>query len=110
MKLPNCEQAEVTMRKLTTYLLDIAHPQNKGKAAFYELVGYNQQNTDALKEALLGLVLESEITKVIETAHGKRYVVEGWRPCPNGKLYPLRTVWFIDNGETIPKLVTAYPN
>ena len=66
MKLPNCEQAEVTMRKLTTYLLDIAHPQNKGKAAFYELVGYNQQNTDALKEALLGLVLESEITKVIE--------------------------------------------
>lgn len=63
MKLPNCEQAEVTRRKLTTYLLDGAHPQNKGKAAFYELVGYNQLNTDALKEALLGLILESEIMK-----------------------------------------------
>ncbi len=42
MKLPNGEQAEVTARKLTIYLLDGAHPQNKGKAAFYELVGYNQ--------------------------------------------------------------------
>ncbi len=110
MKLPNCEQAEVTDRKLTVYLLDASHPQNKGKADFYELVGYTKQNADALKIALLELVTLADVTKVIETGFGSRYVVEGRLPCPNGKSYPLRTVWFISNGETIPKLVTAYPN
>ncbi|MBC7571069.1 MAG: hypothetical protein H7319_15230 [Spirosoma sp.] len=110
MKLPNCEQAEVPDRKLTAYLLDANHPQNKGKADFYELAGYRKQNTDALKTALLELITLADVTKGIETGFGSRYVIGGRLPCPNGKSYPLRTVWFIPNGETIPKLVTAYPN
>jgi len=110
MKLPNCEQAEIPSAKLTIYLLDAARPQNKGKAAFYELVGYTKQNTTELRNALLKLVLQAEVTKFIETDFGNRYVVEGWLPCPNGKLYPLRAVWFVSNGEKNPKLVTAYPN
>jgi len=110
MKLPNCTDAIVPDGKLNVYLLDANHPQNKGKAAFYELVGYTKQNADELKIALLELVRLTDVTTVIDTAFGHRYVVEGWLPCPNGKSYPLRTVWFVSNGETIPKLVTAYPN
>ncbi len=110
MKLPNAEQAEITDRKLLTYLLNHTHPQNKGKAAFYAIVGYTNQNTELLRAALIKLILSSEVTKTIDTQFGKRYVVEGWLDCPTGKSYPLRTVWFIDTDATIPKLVTAYPN
>lgn len=77
MKLPNVEQAEITDRKLLTYLLNHTHPQNKGKAAFYAIVGYANQNTELLRAALLKLILSSEVTKILDTQFGKRYVVEG---------------------------------
>ncbi len=110
MKLPNFDQAEISDRKLLTYLLDADHPQSKGKAAFYALVGYTKQNAPLLRGELLQLVRQYEVVNVIDTDFGRRYVVEGWLSCPNGKAYPLRTVWFINNGEIIPKLVTADPN
>ncbi|GAB3551660.1 DUF6883 domain-containing protein [Spirosoma fluminis] len=55
-------------------------------------------------------VTDNEITKVVEHEYGNRYVIEGWLPCPNGKSYPLRAIWFIAVDEEIPELVTAYPN
>ncbi|GAB3221852.1 DUF6883 domain-containing protein [Spirosoma arcticum] len=110
MKLPNTDNADVPDRKLTSYLLDHAHPQNKGKAAFYEIVGFTKENPDHLRVALLSHVLANEVAKIIDTDFGIRYVVEGWMECPNGKQYSIRSVWFIANGEEVPKLVTAYPN
>lgn len=110
MKVPNAHTAEVPDRKLTSYLLDHTHPQNKGKANFYELVGFTRQSSDALRLSLLNHIFTQEIAKVIISGFGTRYVVEGWMPCPNGKQYPIRSVWFIENGEEIAKLVTAYPN
>ena len=110
MKVPHIHNAQVPDRKLTGYLLDHVHPQNKGKAAFYEIVGFTKQNADELRKALLTHVLDNEVKKFINTEHGVRYVVEGWMHCLNGKQYPIRSVWFIENGQEIPKLVTAYPN
>ncbi|GAB2568889.1 DUF6883 domain-containing protein [Spirosoma areae] len=110
MTVPYAHNAEIPDRKLTGYLLDHAHPQNNGKAAFYEIVGFTKENSDELRTALLSHVLTYEVAKFIQTDFGIRYVVEGWMQCPNGKQYPMRSVWFIDNGEKIPKLVTAYPN
>lgn len=110
MRLPNCAEAVVPDRKLTGYLLDHAHPQNKGKAAFYEIVGFTKENPNDLRVALLSHVLANEVAKIIDTDFGIRYVVKGWMQCPNGKQYPIRSVWFIANGEEVPKLVTAYPN
>ncbi|WP_460983409.1 DUF6883 domain-containing protein [Spirosoma fluminis] len=42
MKLPNVDRAAIPDRKITEYLLDHSHPQTKGKAAFYELVGFSK--------------------------------------------------------------------
>ena len=36
MKLPNAEKAVVEREKLADYLLNAAHPDNGGKAAFFE--------------------------------------------------------------------------
>ncbi len=86
------------------------HPQNKGKAAFYELAGFTNTNAHKLREALCTHILYNEVAKVESTVYGTRYVVEGQMRCENGKSYLVRSVWFISNGETIPKFVTAYPN
>lgn len=110
MKLPNCEQAVVPLRKLTDYLLDDTHPQNSGKAAFFGLVGFTIQNPLDLETALCQHSLTNEVVATIGSEFGIRYVVEGWMPCPNGKAYPIRSVWFIPVGEDVPRLVTAYPN
>jgi hypothetical protein len=77
MKLPNCEDIKIADRKLLTYLLDADHPRNKGKAAFYELVGYTQQNALILRDDLMQLVKHYEVVKVIDTDFCIRYVVEG---------------------------------
>jgi hypothetical protein len=110
MKLPNAHTAEVPDRKLTGYLLDEQHPQNQGKAAFYAIGGFTLANPDELRSALLSHIATHEITKIIITDFGTRYVVEGLMSCPNGKQYPIRSVWFVDNGSELPKLVTVYPN
>ena len=110
MKLPNALLADVPDRKLGGYLLLQDHPQNKGKAAFYEVVGFTINNAHKLREALCWHIMYNEVAKVEPTEHGTKYVVEGQMPCENGKNYLIRSVWFISNGETIPKFVTAYPS
>lgn len=85
MNVPNADNAEISDRKLTGYLLDHNHPRNKGKAAFYEIVGFTKQNPDDLRAALLRHVLVNEVVKSINTDFGIRYVVEGWMCCSSGK-------------------------
>lgn len=110
MLLPNANNAEVPERKLVGYLLDYGHPQNKGKAAFYELVGYTKTNADELRTALLNHAQTNEVVKLISTEFGTRFVIEGQMFCPNSRQYLIRSVWFIENDQVIPKLVTAYPS
>ncbi|GAB3504279.1 hypothetical protein GCM10027341_34350 [Spirosoma knui] len=77
MRLPNVDRAAIPDRKIIEYLLDHAHPQNKGKAAFYELVGFSKANATALKTALVRFAEENGITRVVENEYGNRYIIEG---------------------------------
>ncbi len=43
-QLPNCEQAHIADAKLYRYLLNHEHPEGKGKARFYDLIGYQITN------------------------------------------------------------------
>jgi len=43
------------------------------------------------------------------TLFGKRYIVDGKLFGSGGKSAFIRSVWFIETGEDIPRLVTAYP-
>jgi hypothetical protein len=45
----------------------------------------------------------------MESKHGKKYIVDGAIESPGGKTPMVRTVWIIDKGENIPRLVTVYP-
>ncbi len=101
MPLPNCEQAHVDRRKLTEYLLNRDHPDAKGKSAFFR--GEYGEDWTALRDDLRDHATGS-VASVEETRHGTTYVVEG--PL-SGTL--VRSVWMIRTGESVPRLVTAYP-
>lgn len=101
MHLPNCKEAHIDRRKLTGYLLNRDHPDATGKSAFF--YGRYGENWTRLRDDLLEHATGS-VTSVEETRHGTTYVIEG--PL-SGTL--VRSVWMIRTGESIPRLVTAYP-
>ncbi len=44
MKLPNAHLAVVEQEKICGYLLNAAHPDNGGKAAFFAGLGFQTEN------------------------------------------------------------------
>lgn len=109
MKLPHAEEAIASEDKLTTYLLDEAHQEGRGKALFFQHFGFSVAQWKVLAQALLDHARTYNIAKAERTRFGTRYVVEGYLDTPVGRRPMVRTVWFVRRGETAPRLVTAYP-
>jgi hypothetical protein len=49
------------------------------------------------------------IVNVVESEFGTRYTVEGELITPDGRNPRVRTVWMVEKGSDIPRLITAYP-
>jgi len=109
MKLPNAHLAVVEREKITEYLLNVAHPDNGGKAAFFLGLGFDCIDWQTLAEALRGLALVAHVTDRVESRHGQKYVVDGRMDTPSKRSPLVRTIWIIDRGLDRPRLVTAYP-
>ena len=62
-----------------------------------------------LTEALRRHAVENRVTASEETDFGSKYVVEGPLVAPDGRPVRMRSVWFVETGEEIPRFVTAYP-
>jgi hypothetical protein len=109
MMLPNAATAIVEQRKIVDYLLNVAHPDNGGKAPFFHLMGFDALNWSQLSDALKELALNGTVVDMVQSAHGCKYVVDGPLPTPGGKRPRVRTIWSVDLGTDRPRLVTAYP-
>jgi hypothetical protein len=107
MNLPDRESAIIEQDKLVNYLLNGAHPDNGGKAAFFQSLGFNRENWSALAEALRKLTEANEVAECLESSHGTKYILDGW--IESSERAKVRTVWIIDKGQSSPRLVTAYP-
>jgi hypothetical protein len=66
MKLPNAEKAVVEREKIEDYLLNAAHPDNGGKAAFFAGLGFRRANWEELAKALRMAATQAEITQNME--------------------------------------------
>jgi hypothetical protein len=106
--LPNHESATVDRRKILEYLLNSAHPENGGKAAFFASLDFAHGNVEELMTALRAQA-SAEVTVHTTTEHGDKFVIDGFLTSRTGKIGAVRTVWIIDRGSRIPRLVTAYP-
>ena len=109
MKLPNVEAAVVSDDKMTGYLLSPTHRDGRHKAAFFLGFGFTGDAGQTLAAALLKHAAEHEVAKVENTPFGTRYVVEGTIETPYGRTPSIRSVWFLETSQVVPRFVTAYP-
>ena len=109
MKLPNAEQAVVPETKIAGYLLSTSHPQGRHKEAFFGRYGFSASSWQTLAAALLQHAAMHDVTDVAGSPFGTRYIIEGSLDSPDGRRPAVRSVWFMENGETAPRFVTAYP-
>ena len=109
MKLPQFRRAVVPKRKLVAYLLSEDHPDGSGKARWLRQYGFTPQNWRALAVALKRHAKEQSVASMQDSAFGTRYTLVGRLESPDGRNPSVRSVWFVETGGTIPRLVTAYP-
>ena len=106
MKIPNCENAIISSRKINDYLLSRTHLVGKSKAKFFIRVGFDKFS---LELALRRHIVEGEIIAETETKFGRKYIIKGNVNAPNGRDYKLLSVWVIESNKRNPYFVTAYP-
>lgn len=109
MKLPNASQARVDESKVTDYLLSVSHPDGSAKARFFERFGFRASNCNEFILALLEHGRVNPVVNVVDNEFGKRYSVDGEIRSPDGRNPTIRTVWIVEAGQDIPRLITAYP-
>jgi hypothetical protein len=99
----------VDRRKIEDYLLCRSHPDGWGKADFFERFGFTVERWKILAEALRRHGQAYNVTNKVESAFGVRYSVDGLLETPDGRNPMVRTVWIIERGAVIPRLITAHP-
>jgi len=107
--LPAADRAVVELTKITEYLLNAGHPDNGGKARFFEACGFPASEPARLVAALKDLAAGGEVVMQVASAHGTKYVVDGYLESSGGRRPLVRAIWIVDKGQEIPRLVTAYP-
>ena len=110
MKLPNADEAIVAREKIEDYLLNPAHPDNGGKAEFFTGLGFRRSGWGVLAAALKSLAKAGDVTDSSRTAHGVKYILIGKIQSPGGKSPLVQSIWIVDKGQNVARLVTAYPH
>ena len=109
MHLPNANQAKVDKEKILNYLLCREHPEGGPKARFFERFGFDSSEWKALASALRKHGEKNDVSKMMETGYGKRYIIDGPMETLDGRQPAIRTVWIIETETGTPRLVTAHP-
>ena len=109
-RLPNADRALVEPEKLTDYLLSLAHRDGMGKAKFFMQFGFSRAQFAKLQSSLQKHAVTQPVAEVKTTEHGVKYILECSVQSPDGRNPCIRSVWIVDAGKTVPRLVTAFPN
>jgi hypothetical protein len=109
MKLPNQEQAVIAREKLVKYLLNTEHKRGGPKARLFAQFGYSLDNWNQLDADIRFYHLNAEVSEVRQTMYGMRYEIRAPLQTPNGRILEIRTIWQIDAGTNVPRLITIIP-
>jgi len=99
----------INEEKISDYLLNPAHPDNGGKADFFEKPGFRRKEWKTLAAALRTLAQTANVSDWTESPHGRKYVIVGRIKSPDGRFAQVQTIWIVDKGMDVARLVTAYP-
>ena len=107
MKLPNSDQAEISMQKLVGYCLNADHPSGKHKARVFEsALNITASNANFLQELIQIAAIEGEVVQQDATAFGQVLKVDWTVPDTNG--IELRTIWEVRTENSNPRLISAF--
>jgi len=109
VKLPNHNDAFIPQAKIGGYLLSSTHHEGRSKAAFFTRDGFSVERWEDLATALRRHAADHDVVRLEASPFGTRYIIEGILPAPDGRAAFIRSVWFIEIGERVPRFVTAYP-
>ncbi len=109
MKLPNGEYAVVQRRKssITCLTWNIATAQARHDFSRSSGSAPKRGRNWPLPCEKHGC--QNEVSKTVETGFGPLFEVEGDLTAPDGRRPRVCSVWQLDQGETLPRLITAYP-
>lgn len=108
MLLPNADQAIIPAGKLLDYLLDESHKDNKGKARVLAALGYTRRNWELLAHDLREQHLTKDAMSGRVTRGGQTYLIVARLQGPTGSAN-MKSVWQIDFGSDVPRLLSVYP-
>lgn len=107
-QLPQGDALLVEPEKVLNYLLAMEHEEGGPKARFFRNRGFSADCWQVMVAALRMLGKTQPIVKVTENKWGRKFEVRCEMVTPDGRNPCLRTVWQV-TGQTVPRLVTAYP-
>jgi hypothetical protein len=110
MKLPGADRAVVAPDKVRDYLLSPVNPRARGKAAFFQALGFRLEEWAILQTTLLDLAQNGEATSGQVSEFGTKYEIRATIAGPAGRQAVIKTVWIVNAGDDYPRLVTAYPD
>jgi len=112
--LPDAERAQIDENKFTRYSMDPNNPNNGGKAAAFRKIGYDIDELSAREAGAQNVIAQlrqqlstSPATTGKSTSFGARFEVRVTIQGPAGS-GSLVTVWQIDSGGTVPRLITNW--
>jgi len=89
LKLPHAELALIDTEKLRDYLLSPSHPVGRFKAPVFQAMGYTQDRWEQLSVDLREQHVASDVNEVVETAHGRKYIIRANLKGPRGRSFPM---------------------
>ncbi len=110
MKIPNADRAIIAPEKLRDYLLNSLHRRGGPKARLLMSLGYRAEDCGQLERDLRLQHLTDEVTAVTHTEYGVRFEIVATIVTPSGARFDFCSVWQIDQGSDVPRLITLYPS
>ena len=108
MRLPNAENAIVSMDMLEAYCLNPDHTRGKHKArVFHRALGIGMGQASLLKEALLENARTADALFTGTNEYGDHYFVDFFFE-HDGRRAELRSKWTVHSGENFPRLTSCY--
>jgi hypothetical protein len=107
-KLPNAQSAIVEFAKLRDYCLNAEHPRGRHKArVFREALGLTGADAKWLQQQILSGIQTYSAQNQEGDSFGSRWRVD-IPMTRQDRSAVVRTVWMINFGESLPRLITCW--
>jgi hypothetical protein len=109
MRIPNADKAIIAPEKLRHCLLNPAHRRGSAKARLLLACGYRADAWQMLEADLRTQHLTLDVAVTKDNSYGQRFEISGPLATPSGRRIVFQSVWQIDKGTELPRLITLYP-